>query len=237
MKKDIPGNLKNAWKAIVGGFGYVFHYHREMSKALLGPFTMAVIVNVIFINLPNEFLAFRLLLSVISLVLYTVIAVTVHRTIILGPGSVPEWGLWPLSSRELRFAIYFVGVSLILSLIQVPGAFLSYVPVFLSDYEVLATLGKYLWFFATSFLCARFFLVFPSIAVDETPTLGDAWEATQGHALMIFLVVILVPTAVYESAGLLVHVPLVSHLWAAVEMFLLVIFIATLSVAYRLISE
>ena len=127
-------------------------YHKvTIVKCLMVPVIVLAIIDTSTISyLFSSWIPILLLLRV---VFYTLIAVTTHRIILLGPESVSIWGIYKWGKRETYFALYV----LLLALVMIPLEFLGMFSEYMS---VIATVIA-LW------VAGRFALVFPGIAIDE----------------------------------------------------------------------
>ena len=113
--------------------------------------------------------------------LLTLIAITIHRVILLGTDSVPIWGIRPSSPwsyRESHFLLYLLLFSAI-------------------DYFIAWVFFTGLVFIAFGLLVIKLYflvrmsLIFPSIAADKPISLLKSWQLTanyQGYMLTITLV-------------------------------------------------
>lgn len=80
----------------------VFEHWRSLGKAILVPLVLFLISDAIAVYANSYFVGW--LLYFVNFAIYTILAVAVHRLILLGPGSVAEYGVaqsW--SRRETRF--------------------------------------------------------------------------------------------------------------------------------------
>ena len=118
-------------------------------------------------------------LTAISWMVYSVIAITTHRVILLGPNSVPEWGITSWSKREIYFFLHFMG----LCLITIAAVLLNFIPF----------LGAIAIFVVICWLLPRFSLVFPGVAVDKGVSFKLSWRLTRSYQLLMFLVVVIFP--------------------------------------------
>ena len=118
-------------------------------------------------------------LLILRIVFYTLIAVTTHRIILLGPEAVSIWGIYKWGRRETSFALYV----LLLALIMIPLEFLG---AFSEAASVIATIVA-LW------IAGRFALVFPGIAIDEHYTFELSRIRTRKFNLLMFTIVGIIP--------------------------------------------
>lgn len=150
-------------KIILGAFGYIFQYKRELSKALLIPFVIYVALDFSALIKPNPVEAF--LIAVLSIGIQTIFAITTHRMVLLGPTSVPKWGIYTWSKRETFFTLHIIGLGIII----IPIAFLSFIP----------TIGIIIAIALICWLLGRLSLVFPAIAIDQGVSFKYSWELTK----------------------------------------------------------
>lgn len=220
----------------MGAVGYLVHYRKNIVKSLLVPVVLVMIIDLLSYFIPDEWTLVGWALFAVIVLFYAVMAVTVHRLLILGPESVPEWGLPGLSARELRFASYVLGIMLIAWVVKLPMLLVVLLPAEKFDYLGIVSGFLFLWSMVAGFIVARFLLVFPGTAVDRDPSLKGSWSMTRPHVLMIFLVGVVVP----ELGGLLLSwlytVPVIQHLGTLIAVVVLVFFVSLLSVAYRQIQ-
>lgn len=183
------------------------------------------------------------LLWVLTTPFYVQFAVICHRTVILGPQSIPSAiGLF-WSERETRFlgwtialVIVIYGAGIVIGLVGVilPTAALG----FSMPWLPMAVMGFLVFYFYT-----RFMLVFPATAVDQATSLSDAWYLTVGHGLRIMVAVVIsaLPVALVSYAvsaftgdGKSITTDL---LVLVLDFAVLAIAICTVSVAYRTLAD
>ena len=203
----------------LAAIGYVILYKRPLAKALLVPFVLFMLLDVTELFEPN--LLVSIVTGVLALMVQTVFAITTHRMILLGPNSVPEWGLFKWSKRETFFALHVIG----LGLTMVPIALLGLIPIV----GLAIAIGTMCWVFA------RLSLVFPAIAIDQGVSFKLSWDLTKNRQLLMFLVVVVFPLALMIPANLLSFLPYSFLLTSLLATFATVFMVAALSVSYRLI--
>ncbi len=206
---------------ILAAFGYVFEYRRPLAKALLIPFVVYLITDALMLLEPD--LAVSLALWITTVVVQTVFAITTHRIILLGPGAVPEWGIFKWSRRETRFALHMLG----LGLVVIPAVILGFIPLI----GGLIALGVIFWLFS------RLSLVFPAIAIDHDASFRSSWELTRDRQMLMFLVVMVFPALLAIPAYALSFIPYTFILTSSLTTFLTVFMVAALSVTYRLVCR
>jgi len=128
----------------------------------------------------------------LQLLVYSYLAVTCHRIVLLGGGSVPRFGIRKWTSRETRFFAWLVGIYLTATLT------LAMLPSLLSP--VMEISGYRIWTVlniaaATPvvYLVARLSMIFPAIAVDEHPDIKWAWVISRGNGWRLLVIVGILP--------------------------------------------
>ena len=208
-------------RTIWGAFGYVYVYRTPFAKALLVPIAILVILGAIPIQEPGS--ALMVLLTILPLFIYTLLAITTHRIILLGPESVPEWGVYIPRKREFHFVLYSIGMGLCM----IPLGFLALIP----------TVGWVIAVIAIIYMMARLSLVFPAIATDQSWSFPDSWKATRNHQALMLIVVAIFPFAISIPEQLLRHLPYMGLLVNLLSAFTMVFVVAALSVAFKIITE
>ncbi len=135
---------------------------------------------------------------------YTFCAVTIHRLVLLGPGSVPWYGQLSVSRRELKFAGYVIGAWAVFYLLFAANSSLITSILNESDLVELFASGGAInilifAFFVTpaAYVLARISMGFPAIATDHYSGWRGAWRLSRGNSLRLFFVTMVVPW-VYE---------------------------------------
>ena len=208
-------------RTILGAFGYVYEYRETFAKALLIPIIILIALETI--PFPEVGLTPTILLAITSLFIYTILAITTHRIILLGPKSVPEWGMYFPQKRELNFILY----SIALVLCMIPFGFLFLVP----------NIGWAIAIIGIVYISARLSLVFPAIATDQSWSFSDSWKATQSHQVLMMIVVAIFPFVISVPEYLLSELPYVEVLVSLLSAFTMVFVVAALSVAFQVITE
>lgn len=211
---------------ITNAFRSLNQHKKKLAKSLLVPIIILAILE--FLNTGAEEGNDQIISGILDLFIYCLIAIITHRVIIIGPESVPTWGLFKPTSREVSFLIHFVAISLFLTpfallLLAIPNTPISLtVPVFSIIYV---------------YLISRISLVFPAIAVDSGWGFSDSWQATQKYQMVMLGVVLVFPLAI-SGLSLLVKLLLKSVLMDIVFSILgTILMVAALSSVYIYISE
>ena len=208
-------------RVIAGAFVYVIENKQALTKALAIPFVAYLLIDAsIFLDLPS---AMAFVLAVLSVGVQAIFAITTHRILLLGPGSVSPWGITSWSKRETFFVLHIIGLGFLIMVLSIIG----FVP-FIGSVVALVLI---------CWVMGRLSLVFPGIAVDKGVSFGLSWEMTQNYQMLMFLVVILFPILLAIPAVMLTFVPYTFLLSSFISTFVIVFQVAALSVAYQLITE
>lgn len=209
-------------KIILGAFYIVYEYRVSLAKALAIPFSAYLIFEGFrYLEVPDFSSWF---LAAVAWVAYAIIAITTHRIVLLGPSSVPEWGITSWSKRET----YFILHALVVGLIAMAVSLLGFIPI----------VGAFAALLVICWLLPRFSLVFPGIAVDKGITFKLSWELTENYQIDMFLTVILFPILLGIPIIILGLIPYSSFLSSLCAAFVIVFEVAALSLTYKkIISE
>ena len=211
---------------VFGAVGCVFALKKPLAKALLLPFILLTCLEVVSSFDPAVPLA--IVLAILSVLVQTLFAITTHRMILLGPGSVPEWGIVSWTKRETLFTLYVLGIALAM----IPFVVLVYIP----------SVGFFLAVIVGAWVMARLSLVFPGIAVDQGVTFGSSWALTKDDQILMLFAVIIFPIVL---AVVLVGIPVLLlglipgmiNLNGILTSFTTIFVVAALSIAYKVIYE
>ena len=221
-------------------FYRVWMGRRVFAKALVIPFAISVGLDLLdLVGLPK---ILDIGDEVLSVAVYGWFAVTVHRLVLLGPESVPEWGLRRISKREVVFVLSFAFITVVALL---PVILFTSLPV--DSFAIgLLTLLIYVYLFS------RLSLVLPAIAIDRWLTPLDSWRLSRPHQARLVFVLILFPIMLFMPFLLVIIlivsispmllgsvVPLyVAEVFESLATtFLLVFTVSALSIVYREITR
>lgn len=134
-----------------------------------------------------------LLHKTINLVVYTALAISVHRLLL--NAEQPALRYWRM--REVRFMGWVLFLVVIFTLIfAVLGGFISKLggaqfELFKGDWT--ATLVFLLISIPGAYICARFSMLLPATALDRKPKLAWAWALTKGSGLKLTVLLWIIP--------------------------------------------
>ena len=208
-------------KVLAGAIFSLSQQRLVLVRALLLPvFAYLLLGLVSYLELD---IMLQALVGLLGMVVEVLIAVTTHRIVLLGAGSVPPWGIFFPSAREWWFLLYLLGLSVLMGVVGM----LVTIPV----------IGVVLWLVAALYLLSRLSLVFPAIAVDQRISFAASWRRTQHHQKLMLLVVVIVPVLAGTLSYLVGLVPYAYVLGLVLWPVALVFTVAMLSMAYLLITQ
>ncbi len=196
----------------------VVSQRREFFKALLKPVIILTVLDLLDHVIWHSIVS--LFLYVLGVCIQAILAITTHRLVLLGPDSVPTWGLGRWTSRETLFAAYLAGLSLIFTA-SLMGA------VFFNIEGFIAAILLVLW------LISRFILVFPAIAVDQSLPLIASWKLTSKYQLQMIAAAYFIPVLIGIPILFLSKVPNTFLLTSVLATIATVFTTAAISVAFR----
>jgi hypothetical protein len=239
-----PRNLSIA-TILLGAFILPWWHRRTLFKALAAPGIALVSIDVVWQAFGGSlsetgFQAAFWATWIARSLLWLLIAVTVHRVILLRiePDEVPTFPEW--GRRETLFLGYVVAVYAFATASAFVAGIAFFTPIGLVSAELFVEFAfRYAAAAIATYVLARLAVVFPATAIDRRITLGDAWSLTRGNAWRMMVIVGALPWsfsylryAVYGEDPSMILVVLVT----AVATVFLTVEIAALSLAYRELS-
>lgn len=219
-----------------------WHKRATMFRALLPISVVLITVSMIASLMREELGPMSVLIwTVIFVPVSAILAITCHRFILLGDESVPKYGLASWSSRETRFVGWTLGAALCAGLIgfivSIPASILMMALLVKSQTPPepwIISAGIMLVMIPSSYTFARLSVLLPATAVDERPSLTWARRLTKGNGWRLFLVVGVLPQALWLGPRLLLGHSVIADLSIyAAGCVLSVIQIAALSLSYQ----
>ena len=203
----------------------IYSYRIPLLKALMLPLIMSILLD--FIASVWSGILINVIYYVFTLMLQTIIAITIHRMILLGPSHVPEWGIIKWAHRETVFIFHvlalFLMVFLFMQLMQfrLVGAiiFIMLIIVYLV------------------FIVPRLSLVFPAIAIGDKCTFKNSWFFTQDYQKLMFFSTILIPLVVSIPELLIRNIPHTFLISSLLSNLTIIIGVSSLSLSYKFIKK
>ena len=214
-------------KVIIGGLGYLLEYKVELGRRLLLPASLIVLCEIGAsserVTNYDHSIATVFLIGAVVAVLYAMVAISVHRTILKGPGAVPSWGVYWPKFRELLFVLYSIG----LCIIVLPVGLLMFLPY----------VGPILAFIGVFYVVGRLSLVFPGIAIDKYWTFKDSWRATRGRGILMMVVVCILPIIVKMMEYIIAHELALQSIASLLTVLTFILTVAWLSVGFKVLTD
>jgi len=209
---DILQTLKDS-------LSFVYYYRRLLGKVILIPISLITLLS--FIEFENTFYNFSL--SLITFVIYTYVAISTHRIILIGPSSIPKSGIYIPSKRDVKFIVYTLGICILM----IPAVLLAFIPY----------AGAVMVLIAVFYLLGRLSLVFPAIAIDQHLSFSDSWNNTKNYQFSMMVIVAIFPFVISIPEKLLSYLPYTQILVNIISLITTVFVVAALSTAYKNINE
>ena len=232
----------------------IWNHRGVMAKALCIPFLIYCAILAAFYFLPQSWnitAIADLLTDLLIYGLYTICAVTTHRVVLLGPGSVPEWGLLKWTRRETDFILRIFALALISVALPGLGMLIIYIAqsVFNYNFGFFGFVFVFVLIILGSYFGVRFSLVFPSIAVDQKISFKKSYELTDKHEEIMLLILWGIPF-IFSLLGV-IHKTLLQDqiseliqnsfyyesLVQCIYLIFIIFYIAALSVTYKYIMD
>jgi len=227
-------------RTILLGVIYIsFKQRRALMKGLIIPFVAIVGLDALtFLALPSSLLW---LLWFASVAMYTLFAIVVHRIVLLGSESVPDWGIGQWTRRETFFTIYLIGFAILYALWRQLISFALTFSETNRSFVLVLTISSSL---IVLYLNARLSLIFPGTAVDHWVTPARSWHLTRNRQILMICIVFLVPlffgipiiivktSLLYLPNSLAQLFPLAILLSDAANLVISVLVVGCLSLAY-----
>ncbi|MFH0784581.1 MAG: hypothetical protein V2B20_21860 [Pseudomonadota bacterium] len=216
--KSIFHIYATAFKALINNQKYLF-------KSVIIPFCIIVFLELLSSENDNYLKGF--ISGLIDLLAYCYMVINTHRIIIIGSGSVSNFGIYKPTSREISFLAHFIGMSLLFT----PFILTFLIPQ-LSMEIILPCLIVMI-----IYVSSRLSLVFPAIAIDAGWSYSDSWLATKDYKLLIFCTIGLIPvfiTGILMGLNYFLDVEIISAILSTAATM---IFVAIVSATYQFIEK
>jgi len=198
---------------------FVYYYKTILGKVIFIPILLIVLLSFI----EYESLFHNFMLYIISLIIYTSVAISTHRIILLGPSSIPKHGFYIPSKRDIKFILY----TLVIGILMIPTIILVYIPY----------AGVVVMMIAIFYLLGRLSLVFPAIAIDQNLSISESWKNSKNYQFSMMIIVSIFPFIVSIPEKLLSYIPHTEILVNILGLITTVFVVAALSTAFKYINE
>ena len=208
-------------KVVAGTLYALWLARRSLLWALFLPFMAHMAISAVLLS--ELEVPARVALSALDSLVFVVLAITTHRLILLGPGSLPSGVPVRFGLRELLFVLYGILISLA-TIVAVPVAFIP-------------AIGDYLVILPALWIVGRLSLVLPAIAVDRRISLSESWSLTSRHHVLMLLVVGGIPLILSVLLLVIDYMPYTYFLGEALYVAAMVIQVGALTISYKLITD
>ena len=255
MESQVIEKKENSYSYIFKKtFESIFEKKYQLIQALVIPFIFLTILG--YFNTPEMMqklgLATFYVLILISFLITIIMAITIHRVLLLDKSEIPKWGVYKYGSREVSFALKAIGLGLLcfvlIMLLTVGiGAVDMVLKLFLdkATVSIISIIGFTIGFIFLGVIFSRVSLVFPSISIDKKMDFADAIIISKDYKLLVFICVVIIPIVLGAVVGFVYGLAIeflmgvisqkFSILYSLVDAFITIFIVAFLSTTYQFI--
>ena len=228
-----------AFKLVLTGLLWIYHYRRALFKALWLPILISLAIRLVAELSDSELISS---LSIIpTTLIYAICAISIHRILILGEEYAPAWREQGWTKRESVFVVTIVVLFTCISAVIVTGwlyaSLLIVIPAI--DTYVLAAIVAAIAALAIAMLfpITRLLLILPMIALDKEPHITDAWRLGAKYPFSIPFSIMLASVIVMLPSFLTAPLPGSQYVVIAINEVLFVVDVAVLSAGLKLVMQ
>lgn len=177
-------------RILVGAALTLYARRRGLLHALTPPLVLQLVMLAFDLLAPASARAMLLGFALLSIPMYLMMAINVHRLVLLGEAAVPRFGFGPWGMREWRF----LGWTWLQSMAA------SFAFVVLSPLNSIGMVGLAAAIGGAAWVAGRMSMMLPGIAIDRPLDLRSGWRLGQREGLRLVVVAVALPIA---SMGLL----------------------------------
>jgi hypothetical protein len=172
------------------------------------------------------------------LVISALAAISCHRVMLLGPVSVPKFGVGHLGMRELKFIAAMLFLGFIFGLVRLFSDLLvTQISGSLRNAQYAGYLLEIVVALPASYLFARLAFMLPSIAIETHVGMPGAWQLSNGNGWRLVLLIVFMPWLVrllqWNIATAIADETVRTVATATLYALFLPLEVALLSVSYR----
>jgi hypothetical protein len=212
-------------------------------KASMPALSGLVLVDYINLNINPDLTLVRLIFGAVQIVLMAILAINIHRIVLLGRASVPDFGIFTWANRETRFLGWWIVAYFYLSMMLMFSSTIGLAVVDPFEVEfsqisvsaIIALLMFFIAIVAAITLFARISLLLPSTALDKRENMGWAFDISRGSSFRLAFLVGLAPAMSFLTPYILYfgNITFTIIVMYLVDYLLVMLGIAILSVCYR----
>lgn len=171
-------------RLLAGSLALLLQRRRALLHALALPWLLHVSVDTWLFYSEASAEAVLPAIVLLRLAVYVLLAINIHRLILLGPQSVPPFGAGPFGLREWRYLGWSCA-----QILAAAGVVMVCAPlVALSE-----PLGLFVALLTAAWLISRMALLLPEIALGRSMDVGAVWRLGKGAGFGLAVMVVAVP--------------------------------------------
>lgn len=178
------GTVLPLGKMLAGALALLIERRQALAHVLALPWLIHVALDAWMLWAPDSAESALLAIVMLRMAVYVLLAVNVHRLILLGSHSVPPFGIGPFGVRELRY----LGWSCAQILAAAFAVMLCAPLVALSQ-----PLGLVVALLLASWIVGRMALLLPEVALERPLDVASMWRLGQGAGFSLAVIVVAVP--------------------------------------------
>ncbi|MCC5872034.1 MAG: STAS/SEC14 domain-containing protein [Gammaproteobacteria bacterium] len=171
-------------RMLAGSLALLLERRAALLHALALPWVVHVLIDAWLLYAPDSAEAALPAIVLLRLAVYVLLAINIHRLMLLGPQTVPPFGVGPFALRELRYLGWSCAQILAAALVVMLCAPL----VALSQ-----PLGLMVALLASAWLISRMALLLPEIALGRPMDVAAIWQLGKGAGFGLAVIVVAVP--------------------------------------------
>lgn len=218
-------------------------YYSALASAVV--FTLPLLIFLSFIPIYYSIQSNMLLKFLNHLAhgfIFTMLAVTCHRIVLLGKASVPRFGIYIWTMREIRFLKWYLLGYICMCLDTYFIALFKYVNIS----EIWHTLVQLVYFPVGYYLFARLSILLPATAIDKIDGLKWVWSITKGNGFRLIVISLIIFSSIFFLAFIFILIPVYFFIGKGIVFTLtigtiiyiaLLVDIVALSLSYRYLTK
>jgi len=179
-------------------FNMAWKKRSVLLRALLVPFIISILLTFVHNHYSDSMgLKFDIPYRVVQGIVFTILAITCHRLVLLGDSSVPKFGIYAWSMRETRFFGWYLFVSI---LFDADIYLKEIVKKFVNDSHLWLPIIQAIVYPVGLYLFARLSVILPTIAIDKHYGMGFIWNLTNKNGFSLILITTIISSLIFLVA-------------------------------------
>lgn len=186
------------WATLIQSLLVFKNYGKFVLKILLIPFCIYMSLELlVFLSNTDKYWydSLNYLFYSIEILLFVIVAVNIHRMILVKNYSATLLSIFRFKAREIYFMLWLIYIFIIMLVIFFILSSFVIVPI-VNNYPTILNSGKIFVFFLMlipTLVITRLTVVYPATAIDKEPTRAYAFYLTKGNGFRLFLLVGFIP--------------------------------------------